>query len=210
MSHAINTIVNFDSFNQTRILGAAAVLNSIILHFEEQMEFGLEDPMQSQCCNIVTRPDGTVCKCAVGALMSGRALSVERANSNAMDLGDETIKEIYAAHIFNTVGGLEAAHLPPYKVKQFRNFLKAVQSAHDGFAVRFSGEFASQHAHLRFAMMMFLLREAEAILRKVGGDGMSIPQVKEYRPEIENGVNRHRAHHLDDILNQAMNFAVSM
>ena len=173
-----------------RLSGIVTILESVRGHFEAQQEFGLENPSLSVCCNIAKRPSGKVCKCAVGALMSERALKAEKTSANAHDLSEETLGEIHDNVVWSCGGGvaLEWAFHPPSIVNKFRQFLAAVQFVHDGFASRMDGEKCNddntgEYAALRLQQFLFAIREVEHTLRDMIEHRYGPERAKGYRPD---------------------------
>lgn len=194
-----------------RISGIVSILESVRDHFEAQQEFGLENPSLSVCCNIVTRSDGKVCKCAVGALMSERALKAEKTSSNAHDLSEETIGEIHDNVVWSCGGGvvLEWAFHPPSLVNKFRQFLAAVQFVHDGFASRMDGEKCNEdgtgeYAALRMQQFLFAIREVEHTLRDMIEHRYGPERAKGYRPVLLSVMNENMKHRTDTLLDTAL------
>lgn len=210
-----NIIAN--KYSTGRLNGIIDILGSIRRHFEDQQEFGLEAPHKSQCCNIATRPDGKVCKCAVGALMSDRALIDEAANANAKQLSDQTLGEIHDNFAWNRGGGaaLEWAFHPPYMVNKFRLFLAAVQFVHDGFAARMDGEKCKEdgkaawgeYSALRLQQFLFALSEAEETLRDMVENGYDIDRAKSYRPELDLVMGGNMKRRVEELVFAALTYA---
>lgn len=203
--------INFTAHSHERISGCVDILNDILEHFTQQNEFGTECPNGTNCCNIVVREDGKVCKCAVGALMSEEALECENKNSNAEDLSCKTIREIHNSYLWgNHESMLGWDHYPASKVIEFKKFLSEVQAAHDGLSNPWSMERGQIHRKLRFEQFLFVLREASFILTSVANGMPSIAAAKAGTMSPQGILLGSHADYIDRIVNSAMKFAVKI
>ena len=207
--------ISFTSYSPSRIVGCADILKTVNDHFELQGEFGTQEPHGTSCCNIVTRSDGKICKCAVGALMSPRALDVESRQSTADDLSDETIEEIHSNFDWRDWSNEISVSLsweqhPATKARQFRAFLKAIQAAHDGFSNPFDWERSYKYRSLRFQQLRFVISESELILREALSTQDSIETIRSRMVEPHKVIDGSKTVYIDNILNAAMAYATSV
>lgn len=207
--------ISFTSYSSGRLAGCADILKTVNNHFEWQGEFGTEVPNGTSCCNIAIRDDGKVCKCAVGALMSPRALDAEDPNSNAENLSEKTIEEIHSNFDWRSWPNGRGISLswdqhPSTKAQQFRSFLKAIQAAHDGFANPFDWERSYKYRSLRFQQLRFVISEVELILRELLRTNNSIEDIKSQMVDPHKVLGETRTTYTDQILNAALDYADSI
>jgi hypothetical protein len=154
------------AYSTARMHRIASMLQEIGHHFRKQGAFGTEHRNGTKCVYSSTWDNGTSVKCAIGCLLSDRAMELEPNSCGVRDLSSTTHGELYERM---ECCGLRWETLDAVMVTQWREFLCTIQSVHDSLSVTCwrnepEPEESAHFYDLRLAQFIFIMLEAGEVI----------------------------------------------